>query len=68
MNQSINQRNFYSAIQNMDCGARQRKYIQRGPKKRGQRVSYANILKTPRPNCVEILRVFACLFTHYRLV
>ena len=26
----------------------------------------ANILKTLRPNCVEVLRVLACLLTDYR--
>jgi len=38
------------------------------PKKTGPACFIANILKTPRPNYVEILRVLACLFTHYRLV
>ena len=38
------------------------------PKKTGPVCFIANILKTPRPNCVEILRVLACLFTHYRFV
>ena len=38
------------------------------PKKTGPACFIANILKTPRPNCVEILRVLACLFTHYHLV
>ena len=38
------------------------------PKKTGPACFIANILKTLRPNCVEILWVLACLFTHYRLV
>jgi len=40
----------------------------RWPQKTGPACFIANILKTPRPNCVEILRILACLFTHYRLV
>jgi len=36
--------------------------------KTGPACFIANILKTSRPNCVVILQVLACLFTHYRLV
>jgi len=42
--------------------------VYRVAQKTGPACFIANILKTPRPNCVEILRVLACLFTHHRLV
>jgi len=41
-----------------------------GWRKKAGRPSYliANILKTPWPNCVEILQIFSCLLTHYSLL
>ena len=43
------------------------RWITGWPKTTGPACFIANILISPRPNCVEILPVLACLFTHYCL-